>query len=59
MTCGLAGFKRKGCSMVRHSYTDLFHHRRRGWVGGRRQKNCLSMEVQPKVEKFVKDTTNL
>ena len=45
--------------MVRHSCGDLFHHRRRGWAGGRRLKNCLTMEVQTKVEKVEKDTMNL
>ena len=59
MTCGQAGFKREGSSKVRHSCRDLFHHRRRGWAGGRRQKNCLSMELQTKVEKVEKNTTNL
>ena len=59
MTRGQAGFKREGSFTVRHSYRDLFNHWRRGWAGGRRQKNCLSMEVQTKVEKVEKDTTNL
>ena len=44
-------FQREGSSTVRHSCRDLFHHGQRGWAGGRRQKNCRSMEVQTKVKK--------
>ena len=40
---------------MRHSRRDLFHHRRRGRAGGRRQINCLSMEVQTKVGKVEKE----
>ena len=52
-TRGQAGFKKQGSSAVKNSCKDLFHHRRRGWAGGRAQKNCLSVGVQTKIKKNI------